>query len=343
MPRIAHLIFALLFVAPLGAHAQTKPATTPFNFTAPKVIGRESGVRLEGTVQNPARITSPQLSVVAPIIAFDRVNGTISQVRAEGGVSLKLNVAATGNGPKTYVEAKSDSATLTTTNRTLQLVGNLSGFYQIGTNGKNTLSGDRANLSFANGNLSADVQNPILQIPAETIGRTDALGELQVSAQRGQVSQTNGTATFSGNARVRSLSGPNAFDLTAPSFTVARGADGTLSTIETQGKTNVKYDLPPDAKVTTTNNAGEVGTPTHIEVTADVATFDRATGKATFKGNVRGFYRLQSATGPQNYAFSGDQTVISYNPQAATTQSGLKVEITGTPIPVSIDAPGFDF
>ncbi len=341
MFKPAHSLFALVLLAAVttAAHAQTKPAAGSFTYSAPKVIARQNGIRLEGTAQNPARITSPQLSVVAPIIAFDLGQNTISQVRAQGGVSLKLNVAAVGNSPKTYVEAKSDSAVLTTTNRTLQLVGNLSGFYQIGAGGKNTLSGDRADLSFVGGNLAADVQNPTLQIPAEAVGRTDALGNLEVSAQKGQVNQSTGSATFTGNARVKSVGGANAFDLTAPTFVISRGTDGTLSTIQTQGKTNVKYDLPPDPKAPT--NTSGVGTPTHIEVTADGAIFDRATSKATFSGNVRGFYRLQTATGPQNYAFSGDQAVIGFNPQAASTQSGLNVEVTGKP--VSIDAPAFEF
>ncbi|RYX85010.1 hypothetical protein EON83_07115 [bacterium] len=338
-PALSLLALLLLASVTTSAYAQPKPATGAFTYSAPKVIARENGIRLEGTVQNPARINSPQLSVVAPIIAFDLGQNTISQVRANGGVSLKLNVAAQGTSPKTYVEAKSDSATLTTTNRTLQLAGNLNGFYQIGNGGKNTLSGEKADLSFSGGNFAADVQNPVLQIPAEVTGKLDALGNLQVSAQRGQVNQSTGNATFSGNARVTSAGGPNSFDLSAPTFVLSRGADGSISTLKAQGKTNVKYDLPPDPKATP--GAGGVGTPTHIEVTADGAIFDRATSKATFSGNVRGFYRLQTANGPQNYAFSGDQAVISFNSQAASTQSGLNVEVTGAP--VSIDAPAFEF
>ncbi|BCM89660.1 hypothetical protein IAD21_01507 [Abditibacteriota bacterium] len=341
MLKPAHSLFALVLLASVSvtAQAQPKPAPGAFTYSAPKVVARQNGIRLEGTTQNPARINSPQLNVVAPVIAFDLGKNTISEVRANGGVSLKLNVAASGTAPKTYVEAKSDSAVLTTTNRTLQLVGHLSGFYQIGAGGKNTLSGDRADLSFTGGNFAADVQNPVLQIPAETIGRADALGALEVSAQKGQVNQSTGSATFSGNARAKSTSGPNAFDLSAPTFILSRGADGTLSTLETKGKTDVKYDLPPDPKAASNTNG--IGVPTHIEVTADGASFDRATSKATFSGNVRGSYRLQTPSGPQNYAFSGDQAVISFNTQAASTQSGLNVEVTG--VPVEINAPGFEF
>ena len=320
-------------------HAQTKAAPGDFTYAAPKVVARQSGVRLEGTAQNPARINSPQLSVVAPVIAFDLGKSTISQVRAQGGVALKLNVQASGTSPKTYVEAKADSAVLTTTNRTLQLVGNLTGFYQIGDGPKNPLSGARADLSFADKNFVADVQNPVLQIPAEATGKADALGAIEVSAQRGQVNQSQGNATFSGNARAKSVAGPNAFDLSATNFVLSRGADGTISTLQTQGKTNVKYDLPPDPKAPT--NASGIGVPTHIEVTADSANFVRSTGKATFTGNVSGFYRLQTATGPQDYAFSGEQAIVSFNTQAASTQSGLNIEFTGEP--VKIKTPGFEF
>lgn len=324
------------------SRAQIKTAPGDFTYSAPKVVARQSGIRLEGTTQNPSRINSTPLSVVAPVIAFDLGQGTISQVRANGGVALKLNVPASGNSAKIYVEAKSDSAVLTTTNKTLQLVGNLSGFYQIGDGPKNPLSGARADLSFADKNLVADVQNPVLQIPAEATGKADALGAIQVSAGRGQVNQSQGNATFSGNAHAKSVGGPNAFDLSATNFVLSRGTDGTISTLQTQGKTNVKYDLPPDPKPPT--NANGVGVPTHIEVTADSANFVRTTGKATFAGNVRGFYRLQTATGPHDYAFSGDQAVISFNSQAASTQSGLNVEVTGLPeAPVQINAPGFAF
>ena len=332
-------LFVLLLLLHLGAHAQPKAGAGAFTYSAPKVIARQNGIRLEGTTETPARINSPQLSVVAPTIAFDLGAKTISQVRANGGVALKLNVAATDKAAKTYVEAKADSAILTTANRTLELVGHLSGFYQLGEGGKNTLSGDRANLSFAAGSFLADVENPTLQIPAETISRADALGELRVSAKRGQVDQSSGSATFSGNAHAQSVGGTNAFDLTAPAFTIARGTDGTISTLTTKGKTAVKYDLPPDPKPITDTKT--LGTPTHVEVTSNSATFDRATGKATFSGDVRGFYRLDSSAGQRDYKFSGDQATISFNSAAASTQAGLNVEVTGAPVQIS--APGFEF
>ena len=319
------------------ARAQTPAPSGNFTYYAPKLVGTQNGLRLEGTAQDPSRFNSSQLGVVAPVIAFDLKQGTLSQVRANGGIALKLNIQASGTSPKIYVETKSDSAVFTVKNRTLQLVKNLSGFYQIGDGPKNPLSGARADLSFEDKNFVADVQNPVLQIPAEATGKADALGAIQVSAERGQVNQSQGNATFSGNARAKSVAGPNAFDLSATNFVLSRGTDGTISTLQTEGKTSVKYDLPPDPK--TPANANSIGVPTHIEVTADSANFVRSTGKATFTRNVRGFYRLQTATGPQDYAFSGDQVVISFNPQAASTQGGLNVEMTDA----TINSPGFEF
>ncbi len=342
MLRFASLFLVLLALMP-QLHAQSKPASkSQFTYSAPKIIGRAGGIRLEGTAANPARINSPQLSVVAPVIAFDLANNTVSQVRAQGGVSLKVSRPATANSPKTYVESRSQSATLTsqTNNRTLQLSGNVSGFYQIGDAPRATLSGENASLNFAGNDFSADLQNPLIVVPPEAIGRVDSLGELRISAQRGQISQGSGTATFSGNARATTSGGANPFDLSAPTFIVLRAADGALSTLSTRGKTVVKYDLPPDP-TGTQPSAGSIGKPTHVEVSSDGAVFDRASSKATFAGNVRGFYRLQSASGTRDFPFSGERAVISFDPKAASTQSGLNVEVTGGP--VSIDAPAFEF
>lgn len=352
------LLFFLLACVPVVA--QTRPgakrpaSSVPFNYSAPKIIGRASGFRLEGTASDPARISSPQLSVVAPLVAFDLSGNSaapLSQVRASGGVSLRINAPAKAGAPKTTIESKSQSATLTAGGArtfTLRLEGNLSGFYQVGDGPKSTLSGEVANLQFGAGDFSADLQNPNITIPAETLspGRPDALGELRVSAQRGQISQSGGSATFSGGARAVSSGGGAPFDLSATSFIVSRAPDGTLSTLRAQGKTVVKYDLPsePNSAQPVSPSANSLGKPTHVEVTSDGAVFDRATSKATFSGNVRGFYRLQSATGPRDFPFSGDRAVISFDPKAASTQGGLNVEITGVPGgPVSIDAPAFEF
>jgi len=339
MPRLA-LLFLLLFFSS-ACHAQ-KRATGggSFKYSAPKIIGRAGGIRLEGTAENPARISSPQLSVVAPVIAFDLADNAVSQVRATGGVSLKVNRTETAGGPKTYVESRSQSAVLTAgATRTLQLDGNLSGFYQIGDAPKSTLSGESATLRFDKAAFSADVQNPDISVPAETLTRPDALGELRVTAKRGQITNGGSQATFSGNAHAVASGGANPFDLSAPTFVVSRASDGTLSTLETRGKTLVKYDLPPDPN--TPSAPTGVGKPTHVEVSADGAIFDRSTSQATFSGNVRGFYRLQSASGQRDFPFSGERAVISFDPKAASTQAGLNVEVTGRP--VTIDAPGFEF
>ena len=344
MLRFAPLLLALLACAPVVAQTQPKTArsgsTGQFTYSAPRFFGHANQLRFEGTAADPARINSAQLSVVAPLIVFDLANNTVSRVRAQGGVSLKVNRPATANAPKAYVESRSQSAVLTWgTSRTLRLIGNVSGFYQIGDAPRATLSGENASLDFAGNDFSADLQNPLIVIPPEALNRADSLGELRISAQRGQISQGSGTATFSGNARATTSGGANPFDLSAPSFIVSRASNGTLSTLSTRGKTVVKYDLPPDPAATQPGTGG-VGKPTHVEVSSDGAVFDRASSKATFSGNVRGFYRLQSASGSHDFPFSGERAVISFDPKAASAQSGLNVEVTGG---VSIDAPAFEF
>lgn len=339
MPRFAFSFLLLLLLAPASFAQGRSPLAGSFKYSAPKITGRAGSIRLEGTPDKPARISSPQLSVVAPVIAFDLANNTVSQVRATGGVSLKVNRSQTPNGPKTYVESRSQSAVLTAgATRTLELEGDLSGFYQIGTGPKSTLSGQRASLRFADKEFSANIDNPDISLPAETKKGADALGELRVTANRGDITGGGAKTTFAGNARAVA-SGANPFDLSAPKFIVSRASDGTLSTLETQGKTLVKYDLPPDPKADP--KPSTLGKPTHVEVSADGAVFDRATSQATFSGNVRGFYRLQSAGGSRDFPFSGERAVISFDPKAASTQAGLNVEVTGAP--VTIDAPAFEF
>lgn len=339
MPRFAFSLLLLLLLAPASFAQNRSPVGGAFKYSAPKITGRAGSIRLEGTPEKPARISSPQLSVVAPIIAFDLANNTVSQVRASGGVTLKVNRSQTTNGPKTYVESRSQSAVLTAgTTRTLELEGDLSGFYQIGSGPKSTLSGKQASLRFAGNDFSASVDTPDILIPAEAKKGVDALAELRVTANQGEITGGGAKATFTGNARAVA-SGPNPFDLSAPKFIVSRASDGTLSTLETQGKTLVKYDLPPDPKQSETPSA--LGKPTHVEVSADGAVFDRSTSQATFSGNVRGFYRLQSASGTRDFPFSGGRAVISFDPNAASTKAGLNVLVTGDP--VAIDAPAFEF
>lgn len=268
----------LVLLACVPAVAQTRPGTSrpkasrpkasrataggQITYSAPKIIGQASGIRLEGTADNPARINSPQLSVVAPLIAFDLASNTISQVRASGGVSLKLNVVQQRNvlnaqGEKTsvpskvYVEAQSQSAVVTSASRTLELRGNLSGFTRVDDGPITRLSGDSATLRFANAALSGDVENPLLSLAPETLNLPATLGALSVTAQRAQFDQKENSTTLSGNARIASNGDPKgkpeertAFNLSAPQIVLKRGDAASSSTLSTQGKTRVVYDFP---------------------------------------------------------------------------------------------------
>jgi hypothetical protein len=362
---------ALLLAGALPAFAQTKaPAKAPggLTFSGVNSIYRSNGVRLEGTPAQPARVTSPEIDCTAQVIAFDLAGNAISEVRAQTGVNLKLNMTPADSGPPTHVEVTCANATLTPKPMKLVLVGNVNGFYQVAGGAKNTISGDRAVLTQPNKNIVVDVEGGpkgvVLVVPAENMGRPDALGDLTVTAQRAHIDQATGNATFTGNAHAVSK-GANAFDVAATEFTLTRAADGTLSTLTTTGRTQVKLDLPPDPTPATPAPAPEpapttgkdgkpvkakpnYGKPTHVEVAADGAVIERATSTATFTGNVKGFYLLAPIGGvAAPYNFAGSKAIVTYVvPPAGTVPTGnaapgLSVQVTGAP--VSIDAPAFNF
>lgn len=356
----------LLSATPLLAQTQSPAAKAPggFTYSAVNLVYRSNGVRLEGNAAHPAHVQSPELDVTAQVIAFDLAGNSISEVRAQTGVNLKLNFSSQGGGAPAHIEATCNSAVLVPGNRKLVLTGNLKGFYQVQGGAKNTLSGDSATLTYTGGNLLADLVGGVtLGIPAESTGRPDAVGDIVITAQRARINQSDGSATFTGNAHAISKGGANAFDVAAPQFILTRGSDGTISTLRTSGRTLVKLDLPPDpapaaaapvaaptattptpAKTAPTVSA--LGKPTHVEVAADGAIIERATSTATFDGNVKGFYRLSPPTGtPQNYNFVGNRAVIRYvvptGAQATgNALAGLNVEVTG--VPVSVEGPAFN-
>jgi lipopolysaccharide export system protein LptA len=346
-----------------AAGARTNPQAG-LTFEAQKQIIRPNGARLEGN----ARIRSPQLDVAANVIAFDYSGSQITEVRATGGVAIKVNLAPQGGGAATRIEAKSSEARLDPVQRTLVLTGKVDGWYQMEQGVRNTLSGSKATLHYGdNKQLLATVEGPVVAlIPAENFDKATAIGTVKVTSQRLEVNTGNGTATFAGNARAVSTDGPNKFDVAAPSFVISRGDFGTIDTLTTAGRTLVKIDLPPDparpapgtatitATAATTGSATgsatagrknmDIGRPTHAEIAADAVTVRRADSNLVFEGNVKGFYRLEPAGAPPaNHEFSGDRAVIKYVLESAATANnpaGLQVEITGKP--VTIEAPQFN-
>ncbi|HEX8465437.1 MAG TPA: hypothetical protein VF627_12545 [Abditibacterium sp.] len=314
-----------------------------------------NGVRLDTDARGPARVTLPQLDVAARSIALDRKgNAPPTQIRAVGSVNFKLNVTPTGGTP-TRVEATCDNATLTPRPLKLVLRGNLKGFYQVAGGARNTLAGDTATFTNTGGNLIADLTGGVtLVVPAQTLGQEGVLGEVTISAQRAQINENSGTATFAGNARAVSSGGTNAFDVSAPRFTLTRAADNSISSLQTIGRTLVKLDLPPDPAPATPAAAPAaapatgiraVGQPTHVEVAADGAILEPASSKrassiATFDGNVKGFYRLTQGAAPQNYDFVGTRAVIRYAPTRgqANALAGFNLEVSDA----TVGGPPFD-
>lgn len=335
-PAFAQTAFAQTVVAPKA------PPKPPGNLTFSGDLSyRVGGVRLEANAQGPARVRLPQLDASARALALDLAGSTISQVRALGNVNFKLSLAPRGGGNAARIEATCDSATLTSGERRLVLKGHLKGFYQIAGGAKNTLSGDAATLYYQGENLVADLTGGVtLRIPAETLGRPDAIGDVTISAQRAQINQGDGSATFAGNARAVSSGGANAFDVAAPRFTLTRGADGTISTLKTIGRTLVKLDLPPDpTPAGAVADANSIGKPTRVEVASDSAVIERATSTATFEGNVKGFYRLAQNGEPQNFDFAGTRAVIRYLPVAGQNAlAGLSVQVKDA----AVGAPAFN-
>lgn len=344
---VPFLVFTALCGGPVLAQQTAAPAG--FSYKAARVVYRSNGVRLEGTASEPARIQSPEIDVTAPAIAFDLQGNGITEVRAVGGVNLKLNLSSKTGGQPAHIEATSTSATLTPADRKLVLRGNLNGFYQVVGGPKNTLKGEEATLSYLNKNLAVDLtggadgKGVIVTIPAEGGDKPGAIGTVTVSARKVTFDGTTGTGRFTGNARAVSNDGPNKFDVAAPEFLLSRGATGTISELTTVGRTTVKVDMPPQpATAGATGAAAQMGAPTHVEAVADGAVVNRDTSTLVFKGNVKGFYRLKPADGAaHDYNFVGDAATFKYAPTAkGDLAAGLNVEVTGKP--VTIEAPAFE-
>ena len=346
-PLVAALLLAL--TAPIWA--QNAPGN--FTYSAAKLTYRSNGVRLDGAAGKPARVKSPQLEVTAGAIAFDLAANSVSEVRANENVALKVDIKPkSGNGETVHIESKSDNAILTTANRTLVLTGNLSGFYRLGSGPQTRLAGNKATFNYSGEALNALIESGAgsqveLNLPAES-GKADAIGPVTLRADELRVDEKNGAAYFTGNARAFSTGGANKLDVTAPSFTIQRAADGTIGLLTTNGKTVTKLDLPPDAATSSgtsaSASANSVGKPTHLEVISDKAVVNRATSTGVFDGNVSGFYTLQNGGAPgQKFNFKGERATVTYDAQAAQVGDGLSVVVIGAPgAPVDVEVPNFN-
>jgi len=325
-------------------------------FGADKQILRPNGVRLEGN----AFIRRPELDARADAVALDYTEKNITQVRAVGNVYFRVDLppkAGTSAKP-VKIEARCAKATLDPNTRVVTLEGNVDGYYQIEGGGKNLLSGDRVTIQQVGDQYVSSVQGNVrVVLPAETLNpngsNSQNFGAVTITSERTDIDQKTGVVTFSGNARARS-EGATGFDVAAPSFTLTRGASGTIDTLKTSGKTLIKIDLPPEpARAGAPAAAPDAPTsarPTHVEAIANSATVIRGDENTlVLEGNVEGFYRLQpSGAAAADYRFNGDRAVIKYaKPEGATNTGlvpeGLQVEVTGKPSAIQAPAFGLGF
>lgn len=365
--------------APAPTKTTAAPAAQPnagFTYTAEKVNYKADGIRLVGSAARPAHIQSPELDVTALIIDFDLKGNGIQEVRANGGVNLKLNLTSKAGGPPAHIESKSSNAKLIPADRKLILQGGIDGFYQLPDGPKNAIKGENATLSYVNKVPDLLVEGGkggvMVVLPPESPDKPDAFGAITVTADKATFDGATGLGRFIGNAHAYSLDGPRKLDVTAPEFQITRGADGTLSQLRGIGKTFVKVDLPPqpeapaktepvadtapkpaekpapakpdaakpDAAKPEAPKTSSLGSPTHIEAIADGAVMDRASSTLVFDGNVKGFYRMKPAEGPaQDYNFTGSKATFHFDPAAKGNQAGgLSVDVIGEPVSIQVPA-----
>ena len=322
------LAFAVVLALAAPVCAQFAPGKS--GFTADDLVRTPTGGRAKNLV-----IRDPQFDFDAKSASFDGTDlRSFTELRARGDVNVRLAPRPKSGADKPFqIQSKSDEATLTLAARTLVLKGNISGFYRVGDGPQTLLSGDNATFNFATQGLNAVINGAAgkqvaLTLPAE-IGKSDALGPINIGADSLRIDEANNAVYFSGNARALSDSGPNKLDVAAPSFTLTRASDGTIGTLVTNGKTVTKINVAPDPNAPATSKALS-----YVEVTADKATVNRATSTGVFEGNVKGFYRLQNS--PEKFDFSGEIVNVSYDAAAAKTGDGLTVNVSGTPVKVQV-------
>jgi len=349
--------------------AQTLPAPPPFTYTAANLIYRANGVRLEGTPGSPARIHSQQIDVAAPVIAFDVGAQTVSEVRATGGVKLRLELVPKNGGAPAHIESTSDNATLITADRKLILTGHVNGFYQVAGGPRENLVGEQAILTdvadVPSVSIDGGAEPLLITLPAESTDKPGAFGAVRIASMHFVYDGTTGLGQFTGSPHAVSDDGPNKFDVTANQFVLKRSPLGTIDTLEADGHAVIKMDLPPepektDPAVPATPPTGAaangepvkkkapavtLGRPTHVESVSDTAVVDRAASTLTLNGHVNGFYRLSNVDPPQDYHFSGDKAVLTDVPVQPGSPSapgnpgpGLNVQLSSA----TVNSPGFN-
>lgn len=353
-------------LAQVAAPSSARPANG-ISYSAANIIYRASGIRLEGSATQPAKISSPEMDIQAGAIAFDLAGNALTEVRALGKVRFKMTAQPKAGGQPLLVNANADSAVLVRQSRQLTLKGNINGFYQLASGGKVILKGDTGVFTYGADRVLVDVtggrEPMVLTLPAEAIAKAGSLGEVTVTGKNFAYDSVTGVARLTGGARAVSAPGPTQFDVSAPEFQLTRGADGTISLLKCVGRTQMKATFPPSVPAApralpqeeiggekgATGPVGKtsttLGRPTRVEASGDGAVIDRAASTMVFEGNVRGFYTLSggtgtAASGAQNFNFAGSKASFRYNPTGAEDpRAGLSVEVLNA----NIEGPGFDF
>ncbi len=239
--------------------------------------GEKQGLRLEGTVAQPARVSHPQLDVAAPKIEvnFDDKR-QFTRVNATGGVSFAVTLKQQKDGPSTRIEAKCDNAMLerptTGANagtRVLTLRGGVDGWYQLEGGPRNALRGQTVTLNSKPGaaesllaNIEGGPEGVRLEVPPATAPVKGGTGQGAPGSPPG--------------APLVSSHGP--VIITAQSAVLRQQKDGLSADVE-GGERGVRMEIQPGA------NASGNDLVQGVVVTSRRATVRQGEGAARFIGS----------------------------------------------------------
>jgi hypothetical protein len=274
------------------AHAQAKANAGDDTLTlkAQKATGQwgdKQGLKLEGTVAQPAHVIHPQLDVAAPKISvnFDDAR-QLKGVVATGGVAFKVSLAQK-NAQPVRIEAKCDNATLDrgATQRVLTLNGGVDGWFQTGNGPRNQLRGQTVKITS--------------QPESETAFVADIKGDAQ--GIRVDVPPPGNAAP---NAKPVSITAQNA-QLRQTKTGLDADVDG--------GANGVRVEIPP---MPPKPGAPPLGA---VVLTAQRASVRQADGAARLIGNA---HAVSNTEGQAQFDVTADELILSRN--AAGELNSLK-------------------
>ncbi len=274
MPRFS-LLLAPFLLSALPAHAQQSTGQAgPYQFKADRITtpgGIANGSwKLEGNVRlyTPDPKASPQLDLAAALITAE---SRLRRIRGQGGVSLKysgVRPSVTPNDPGVPVNVQAGAQEVLLDSdtqdgrRTITLLGNLSGFYQIGVD-RTELKGQKAVISFGarpndvKATFEGGAQGFDLTLPPQDLGSQLPLGRLTLhGGGRALLDQAANTARLEGGASLSS-EGPGKLSISGGAFDAsfvtktARVQDKDVTTrslsrlSSSGGRVSISLILPP--------------------------------------------------------------------------------------------------